>query len=327
MKSLFDFYQVALEVLHNEYEAIKKVSENLSAPNFNKACQLILNTKGKIVLAGVGKSGIIAHKIAATMASTGTLAINLSVADALHGDLGMVSKNDLIILLSNSGETPEILALLPHLKSRNLPIIAIAGKPYSSLALASDVFLNASIEKEACPLNLAPTTSTTVALAIGDAIAIALMKAKEIREEDFAVNHPAGKLGQRLSLKISDIMQSPFPTALISDDINTVLQKITLGKAGMVVVQDDLEQMQGIITDGDIRRFFEKNQTLINHQAQAKEIMTSKPTVVHEHIFAYQALQLMEKGNSQISVLPVVSTENTTKVIGIVRIHDILGKL
>ena len=317
------FSQVA-RLLRLEAEAIAQTAARLQREQVEKAVELLAGCKGKVVLVGVGKSGIIAQKIAATMTSTGTGAVYLHPSDALHGGLGIVSVEDVVIALSNSGETDEIIAMLPYLRHRKVPIVALVGKVRSTLARRADVVLDASVDQEACPLNLVPTTSTTVALAIGDALALTLMQVKGLTPDDFALNHPAGQLGKRLTLRVADLMHSgpDNPTIRAEAPWLEVITAISRGGLGAVNVVDDSGHLVGIITDGDLRRAVQK----INHAdlltLQADSIMTRNPVVASTDLLAYDALRLMEERPSQISVLPVVDQERVC--LGLIRLHDIV---
>ncbi|MEH2256947.1 KpsF/GutQ family sugar-phosphate isomerase [Nostoc sp.] len=321
---LKNYFQQVIEFLKLEAEAIAQTANRLQPQQVGLAIQLLSVCKGKVILVGVGKSGLIARKIAATLTSTGTVAVYLHPADALHGDLGIVTSNDVAILMSNSGETDELVEIMPYLKQRQVPIIAIVGNLSSSLARNADVVLDASVEKEACPLNLAPTTSTTVALAIGDAIAMTLMHVKELTPEDFALNHPAGRLGKRLTLRVSDIMHSGFENPTISPTATwlEVITAISQGGLGAVNVVDNLGQLLGIITDGDLRRTFQKIDPTKLESIVSDAIMTQNPITVSPDYLAYDALQLMENRPSQISVMPVVDKQGIC--LGLIRLHDIV---
>jgi len=310
-----------------EAKAIERCAELLRDEKVEEAINLILSAKGKIVVIGVGKSGIIAAKIAATLTSTGTPAIYMHASDAMHGDLGNIDLKDVVIALSNSGETSEILSLLPHILRREVPIIAIVGNPQSTLANNATVVFDASITSEACPLNLAPTCSTTVALSIGDALAMTLMEAKGVTSEDFAINHPAGGLGKRLSVKVKHLMHLGNENPIVSPEAgwSEILNKINDGKLGAVNVVDKEGILVGIITDGDIRRIVQHNTSDETATLTAASVMTKNPVVAKPDMLAYDALQLMEKRNSQISVLPVV--DNDKNCIGLLRLHDVLGKI
>ena len=307
-----------------ESGALAQTAARLDPKQVERAIDLLFRCKGKVVILGIGKSGIIAQKIAATMTSAGTAAIYLHPSDALHGGLGILQPDDLVMVLSNSGETEEIIGMLPHLKNRKTPLISIVGNLDSTLARRADVVLDASVDQEACPLNLAPTTSTTVALAIGDALAMTLMKVKGITSDDFAVNHPAGQLGKRLTLRVADLMHDGRTTPKINVGSSwiEVVRAISNGGLGAVCVVDQAGKLNGIITDGDLRRAVEQT----DHEALSKltcdEFMTRKPTVASPEVLAYDALRLMEDRPSQISVLPVVDEDQMC--VGLIRVHDIV---
>ncbi|PYS99224.1 MAG: KpsF/GutQ family sugar-phosphate isomerase [Acidobacteria bacterium] len=283
--------------------------------------ELVSNCDSKVIVIGVGKSGVIAQKIAQTLTSTGTVAIFVHPSDALHGSLGVITSGDVVIALSNSGETDEIVALLPALSLRAVPLIAIVGNTDSTLARKADVVLDASVDKEACPLNLAPTTSTTVALAIGDAIAMTLMESRGLTPEDFAANHPAGRLGKRLTMKVSDLMhESPS----IGPDANwlDVVKAISKFSLGAVNVVNGGGSLAGIVTDGDLRRTIERSGAEGLADLTAEQMMTAGPITASPEMLAYDALQLMENRPSQISVLPVVDGDGSC--VGLLRLHDIV---
>lgn len=315
------FHHKVKELLTLEADAINAASERLDAESVDKAIGLISECSGKVIVTGVGKSGVIAQKISQTMTSTGTVSIFVHPSDALHGSLGVVKSDDVIIALSNSGETDEILAIMPVLKQRGVAVIAIVGNTDSTLARQSDVVLDASVDKEACPLNLAPTTSTTVALAIGDALAMTLMEDRGLTPEDFAVNHPAGRLGKRLTLLVEALMhESPN----VSEDIGwlDVVKAISKHSLGAVNVIDPQGLLVGIVTDGDLRRTLEKTDPSQLSSLSAATMMTANPITATPSMLAYDALGLMENRDSQISVLPVVGDDG--KCIGLIRLHDIV---
>ena len=319
-----NYFADVRELLKVESDAIAQTAKRLDPTQVEKVIELLANCSGKVVVLGVGKSGIIAQKIAATMTSSGTAALYLHPSDALHGGLGIVQEGDVVILLSNSGETDEIVAMLPYLKNRKVGIVAVVGSLDSTLARRADAVMDASVDQEACPLNLAPTTSTTVALAIGDALAMTLMKVKGLTTSDFANNHPAGRLGKRLTLRVADLMHSDAENPTISTGSSwvDVVRAISRGGLGAVCVVDDSGQLAGIITDGDLRRTIEQT----DHDALARvtcdDFMTRKPTVATTDLLAYDALQLMENRPSQISVLPVVDSDG--HCVGLIRLHDIV---
>jgi arabinose-5-phosphate isomerase len=312
------------QMLRIESDAIAQTATRLDRVQVERVVELLTGCKGKVVILGVGKSGIIGQKIAATMTSAGTAALYLHPSDALHGGLGIVQPDDVVIVLSNSGETDEIVAMLPYLKNRGVPIVAIVGNVNSTLARRADALLDASVDKEACPLNLAPTTSTTVALAIGDALAMTVMKVKGLTSDDFAVNHPAGRLGKRLTLRVADLMHrdGENPTIAIGSSWVEVVRAISKGGLGAVCVVDDSGRLAGIITDGDLRRAIEQT----SHDSLAKltgdDFMTRRPVVATPELLAVDALQLMEDRSSQISVLPVVDQDEVC--VGLIRVHDIV---
>lgn len=307
-----------------EAEAIARTAARLDEASVERAVALLLACAGKVITTGIGKSGNIAQKIAATMTSTGTPALYLHPSDALHGGLGMVGADDVVVAISNSGETDEIIAMLPSLKRRGVPVIAIVGNLASTLARRADVVLDASVDKEACPLNLAPTASTTVALALGDALALTLMGLKGVTPEEFALNHPAGRLGKRLTLRVGDLMHSGEQNPTIGPDATLLdaVRAITRGGLGAVNVVDERHHLLGIITDGDLRRAFERSQPADLAVMRCSAVMTRKPVVVSPATLAYDALRLMEDRPSQISVLPVVEADGTC--VGLIRLHDIV---
>ncbi|RKQ63434.1 arabinose-5-phosphate isomerase [Thermovibrio guaymasensis] len=305
-------------VLLEESQAIEKLARELNE-DFIKAVELLHRTRGRVVLTGVGKSGLICKKIAATLSSTGTPAFFLHPTDAAHGDLGMVKGEDTVIAVSNSGETAELLSIIPLIKSFGIPVIAITSNPNSSLARLSDVVLNIGVKREACPLNLAPTTSTTVTLALGDAIAAALMKLKGFTPEEFAKFHPGGKLGIRLS-KVKEIMRTGREIPIVKPDtpLKEAIFEISSKKIGATLVVEN-GKLVGIITDGDLRRALEKGATL---ETKVSELMTKNPKKIEEEAYGEEALREMEK--HKITVLPVVNKEGKLK--GIIHLHDILGR-
>jgi arabinose-5-phosphate isomerase len=317
----FDEVQNLLQL---ESAAIAQTAARLDRTQVERAFDLLLSCKGKVVVLGVGKSGIIAQKIAATMTSAGTAAIYLHPSDALHGGLGILQPDDLVIVLSNSGETEEMIGILPHLKNRGTPLISIVGNTNSTLARRADAVLDASVDQEACPLNLAPTTSTTVALAIGDALAMTLMKVKGITLDDFAVNHPAGQLGKRLTLRVADLMHdgNGTPKVGMGSSWIEVVRAISGGGLGAVCVVDEVGRLAGIITDGDLRRTIEQTEHDALSKLSCDDFMTRRPTVASPELLAYDALRLMEDRPSQISVLPVVDANGM--FIGLIRLHDIV---
>jgi arabinose-5-phosphate isomerase len=312
------------QLLRIESEAIAQTATRLDEAQISRVIDLLANCEGKVVILGVGKSGIIGQKIAATMTSAGTAALYLHPSDAQHGGLGIVQADDVVIVLSNSGETDEIVEMLPYLKKRGVPIIAIVGNLHSTLAHRADAVLDASVDKEACPLNLAPTTSTTVALAIGDALAMTVMKVKGLTSDDFAVNHPAGRLGKRLTLRVADLMHSDGqnPTIATGSSWVEVVRAISKGGLGAVCVVDASGRLAGIITDGDLRRAIEQTSHESLANLSCDDFMTRKPVVATPELLAFDALRLMEDRPSQISVLPVINQAGIC--VGLIRLHDIV---
>ena len=312
------------ELLAHEAAAIGCAAERLQSAPLERALNLLAGCDGKVIITGIGKSGFIARKIAATMTSTGTRAVFLHPSDALHGDIGIVHSSDVVVILSNSGETDEILGMLPYLKNRGVPLIAIVGNVNSTVARNADAVLDASVDKETCPFNLAPTASTTVALAIGDALALTVMQIKGLTPEDFALNHPAGRLGKRLTLKVSDLMRKgdDNPTVLPSASWLEVVSAITRGGLGAVNVVSDAGMLAGIITDGDLRRAVQKINPTEFGTLSAEGLMTRNPITTTPDELAYAALQLMENRPSQISVLPVVDGDRRS--VGLLRLHDLV---
>jgi arabinose-5-phosphate isomerase len=316
-----DKYSKVVALLRLEASAIEHAAGNLEPSSVEKALDLIDRCTSKIIVTGVGKSGVIAQKIAQTMTSTGTVALFVHPSDALHGGLGVVTQGDVVIALSNSGETDEILAILPALMQKGVSLIAIIGNTDSTLARRSDVVLDASVDKEACPLNLAPTTSTTVALAVGDALAMTLMESRGLTPEDFAANHPAGRLGKRLTLKVGDLMHSS-PGVSSGAGWLDVVKAISSNALGAVNVVSESDELLGIVTDGDLRRTIERTDPTQLAHLTAEKMMTAQPTVATRTMHAFDALHLMEDRPSQISVLPVVDSDG--KCIGLLRLHDVV---
>jgi len=310
-----------VELLRLEASAIELAAGRLDLASVDRAVELLSCCDGKVIVTGVGKSGVIAQKIAQTLTSTGTVGIFVHPSDALHGSLGIVREGDVVIALSNSGETDEILAILPTLRTRQVSVISIIGNLDSSLARQSNVVLDASVDKEACPLNLAPTTSTTVALAIGDALAMTLMESRGLTTEEFAANHPAGRLGKRLTLRVESLMQE---SPNVTEDAGwlEVVKAISKHALGAVNVVDDSAKLVGIVTDGDLRRTIERTDPAAFHELTAASMMTRNPTTASPAMLAHDALQLMENRPFQISVLPVV--DNKGNCLGLLRLHDVV---
>ncbi len=315
-----EIIQKGKEVIRIEAEAVANLSKSINN-QFVKAINIIAESKGRVVLTGMGKSGLIARKIVATLNSTGTPAIYLHPTDALHGDLGMVRKEDVVILISKSGNTEEVANLLPMLIRLGVKMIAMCGNKNSRLAQDCDVFLNISVKEEACPHDLAPTASTTATLAMGDALSVALLQKRNFSIEDFAFLHPGGSLGKRLSLKISEIMIKGKRIPIVNENtsLKDVIIEITTKRLGTTCVTNNRGQLCGIITDGDLRRLMEKTLDLRN--LKAKDVMTKKPKVLKENYLASFALQQMEM--YKITSLVIIDDKN--KPIGIVHLHDLIN--
>ncbi len=313
--------ELAREVLTIEAEGIAHLVQKLDK-SFVRAVDLIFGARGRVILTGVGKSGIVARKLVATFNSTGTRALFLHPVEAMHGDLGMVSKDDVVLALSNSGETQELTILLPSLKRLGSPLITFTGKPGSTLGRASKVVIDTGVPREACPLGLAPTASTTAMLAMGDALAVVLLTKRGFKASDFQRFHPGGRLGARLSLAIREVMLSGdgLPLCRPETPLSLVLQEMGAKNLGAILVVERGDVLIGIITDGDLRRALVKFGQILDRAAQ--EIMTRHPQAVSPETLASQALTLMEQ--KAIMVLPVVNKDG--KVLGIVHLHDLLGR-
>lgn len=310
---------LGLAVIEIEAEALLQLKQQIN-DKFVDACRFILACKGRVVITGMGKSGHIGGKIAATMASTGTPAFFVHPGEASHGDLGMITPQDVVIALSNSGETQEILTIIPLIKRQNVPLIALTGNPDSTLAKMASVNINVGVAKEACPLGLAPTASTTAALAMGDALAIALLESKGFTEEDFARAHPGGSLGRRLLLKIEDIMHTGdhIPRVQSSDLVRSALLEISNKGLGMAAVTNNEDEVLGIFTDGDLRRALDHEIDI--HKAHVADVMTTGCLTISPQQLAAEALALMEK--NKINALLI--TDANKKLVGALNMHDLL---
>jgi arabinose-5-phosphate isomerase len=315
-----DILRRAREVLNIEALGIHDLAERLD-DRFFHAVELLYGCQGKVVITGVGKSGIVCRKIAATLASTGTPAFFLHAGEGIHGDLGMVMRGDVVVAVSNSGETEEILKLLPHLKLNGLKLIVMTGKFDSTLAKAGDVVLDVGVKEEACPLGLAPTASTTAALAMGDALAVVLLEKKEFNEQDFAVRHPGGILGRRLILRVKDLMKHGDEIPLVREDtpMQEALFEITSKRMGVTGVVNADGRLVGVITDGDLRRGLEKNRDIFT--LKAAELMTRSPKVVAEETLAAEAVAVMEQ--FPITALFILDAP-TGRPVGVIHLHDII---
>ncbi|HJV36783.1 KpsF/GutQ family sugar-phosphate isomerase [Geomonas sp.] len=311
----------AKRVIQVEAEALLNLASTIDSA-FERAVEMILNASGRVVVTGMGKSGLIGQKIASTMASTGTPAFFLHPAEGIHGDLGMIMRGDVVIAISNSGETDEVVRILPIIKRLGASLIAMAGNPNSTLAKSGDIFLDISVKEEACPLGLAPTASTTVTLAMGDAIAVALLVSRGFKAEDFALFHPGGALGRRLLLKVEDIMHSGEALPLVSGStlMREALFIITSKGLGITGVTGEDGSLFGVITDGDLRRALGKGLDIIN--LPASDLMCPNPKRIGRNELAARALQQMEQYS--ITSLFVFADDSSTVPVGIVHLHDLL---
>lgn len=313
------FLESALRVVEIEKQAIEHLKSLLDS-NFEQACQKLLACQGKVVVIGMGKSGHIGGKMAATMASTGTPAFFVHPAEASHGDLGMIGEEDVVIALSNSGETHEVTALLPVIKRRGINLISITSNSQSSLALASDIHLLVNVEVEACPHNLAPTASTTAVLVLADALAVSLLEARGFTADDFALSHPGGSLGKRLLLSVDDLMHSgeKLPQVKENTSVKEALLEMTEKRLGMTAIVDESGQLKGIFTDGDLRRSFEKGIELVT--TSIGQVMTANCTTIEQGTLAVEAVQMMQ--SNSINALIVVNKDN--QPVGALNMHDLL---
>ena len=314
------FIELGLAVLKTEAEAVSALAERLDE-RFTRACEMILNCSGRIVVTGMGKSGHIGNKIAATLASTGTPSFFMHSGEASHGDLGMITAQDLVIALSNSGETSEITLLLPLLKRLGIPLLALTGNPDSTLARTADIHLDVSVSKEACPLGLAPTSSTTATLAMGDALAVAVLEARGFTEEDFALSHPGGNLGRRLLLRVSDIMHSGDAIPLVNTQTtlkDTLLEMTAKGLGMAGVIDASSGQLAGIYTDGDLRRTFDRMPNI--EIAVVCDFMTANCVTIEADRIASEALKIMH--DKKINALMVV--DDKLQIQGALNMHDLL---
>lgn len=313
--------QKAIEVLKIEADGIINLVDRID-DNFFEMIEQICNSSGRLIIAGIGKSGIVGRKIVATLNSTGTRSLFLHPVEAMHGDLGQVSRDDIFMALSNSGETDEICILLPSIRRIGCKIIAFTGSRNSTLATQSDIVIDVGVEREACPLGLAPTASTTAMLAMGDALAVVLLDKKHFKSSDFRMIHPGGTLGQHLAGQVKDLMLTGPSLPLVSEGTGTqeAVKTIDRGKLGTTLVTNSQNKLSGIITDGDIRRLVASGRAFL--KLTVDEIMTKNPQSITEDSPTYDALNIMEQ--HQITVLPVVNARE--EVIGILHLHDILGK-
>lgn len=309
----------AKEIFAQEIAEFQKIS-NLLGDEFNHAIDMIYTCTGKVVIMGIGKTGIVGHKIAASLASTGTPAIFINAAEAMHGDLGMVAQNDIALLISHSGTSSEIVNICTPLKNIGTRIIAITGNPHSALAHEAEIVLNVPVEREVCPLNLAPTTSTTATMLLGDALMVCLMERRQFKAENFALYHPGGALGRQLLSRVKHRMSTNIPKVYNDTPFNDVIYTVSDGRKGMTLVYNHNNQCIGIITDGDIRRAVQHHENI--KTLTAADIMTHSFKHIHQEAMITQALEIMDTNN--ITSLAVTDTPNSNNIIGILHIHDII---
>jgi arabinose-5-phosphate isomerase len=306
-------------VLAIEAKAVQALIERLDE-QFTRAVDLLFACKGKVVVSGMGKSGLVGQKIAATLASTGTPAFFLHPAEGIHGDLGMLGRRDVVICISNSGETQEILQLLPYVERLGVPVVALTGRPASTLAKNSDVALDVSVSEEACPMGLAPTASTTATMAMGDALAVALLQKRGIKEDDFAQFHPGGTLGRRLLVRVKDLMHAGANVPLVEESVTgtDAILEMSAKKLGMTTVVNRTGTLVGVITDGDIRRSLQRREDF--HTMSAGQLASRNPKLVGPDDLAAKALEIMERH----SITTLVVSEGDRKIVGVIHLHDLL---
>lgn len=314
-----DFNQIAKDVLLTEAKELEQAAAN-NFFDMNRAVELVYNTKGKLIVTGVGKSGLVGAKIAATLASTGTSSFFLHPTEAMHGDLGMIGKDDSVLAISYSGESEELIQILPHLKRFDIPLIAMAKNPNSTLAKYSDIFFNINVTKEACPLDTAPTSSTTLTMAVGDALAVCLMKKRDFQKSDFASFHPGGSLGKKLFIKVSDLIRTKnLPVVSRETTLKDAIVKMSEGRIGSVIIIDQNESVIGILSDGDLRRaLMDDNFSL---DCKVEEIGTMNPKLLDDsNLLASDALKIVEEYKIQLLVV----VDSNKKLVGVLHIHDLV---
>jgi arabinose-5-phosphate isomerase len=314
-----DIVSIGKNVFDLEIRELLRIKETLGK-QFERAVNTIYESKGRVVVTGVGKSGIIGHKISASLSSTGTHSVYMNAAEGLHGDLGMINYNDIVLAISNSGSSSEVVQLLPSIKTIGAKVIALTGNENSPLGQAADIILNIGVEKEACPMNIAPTSSTTATLLMGDALTVALIEKRDFKPENFAVYHPGGALGRRLLTRVNDVMQPKENVAIgyKEDSLLTIVDKLTRKNLGVVCIEEN-NKIIGIITDGDIRRALHNNQERFFNMV-ACDVMTTKFRSITKDKMAIEALEIMEQNERKISSIPVLKSG---ELEGLVRIHDV----
>lgn len=314
-----DFKQIVKDVLLTEAKELEKAAANVSF-DIEKAIDLIIHSKGKLIVTGVGKSGLVGTKIAATLASTGTSSFFLHPTEAMHGDLGMIGKDDIVLGISYSGESEELVQILPHLKRFNIPLIAMAKNEKSTLAQYSDVFINISVEKEACPLDTAPTSSTTLTMAMGDALAVCLMKKRNFQKEDFASFHPGGSLGKKLFIKVDDLLRKDnLPVVSRETKLKDAILVMSEGRLGSVIIEDEDKKVIALLSDGDLRRALMNNN--FSMDCNVEDIATKNPKMLkNKELLASDALQVIEDYKIQLLLV----TDENDKLVGVLHIHDLI---
>jgi arabinose-5-phosphate isomerase len=314
-----DFKQIVIDVLLTEAKELEKAAANVTF-NIEKAIDLIINSKGKLIVTGVGKSGLVGTKIAATMASTGTSSFFLHPTEAMHGDLGMIGKDDIVLGISYSGESEELVQILPHLKRFNIPLIAMAKNENSTLAQYSDVFINISVEKEACPLDTAPTSSTTLTMAMGDALAVCLMKKRNFQKEDFASFHPGGSLGKKLFIKVDDLLRKDnLPVVSRETKLKDAILVMSEGRLGSVIIENEDKKVIALLSDGDLRRALMNDN--FSMDCKVEDIATKNPKILkNKELLASDALQIIEDYKIQLLLV----TDENDKLVGVLHIHDLI---
>lgn len=314
-----NYEEIVKEVLLTEAKEIEKAAAKISF-DIEKAIDLIINSKGKLIVTGVGKSGLVGTKIAATLASTGTSSFFLHPTEAMHGDLGMIGKDDIVLGISYSGESEELVQILPHLKRFNIPLIAMARNENSTLAKYSDVFINISVDKEACPLDTAPTSSTTLTMAMGDALAVCLMKKRDFKKEDFASFHPGGSLGKKLFVKVDDLLRKEnLPVVSRGTILKDAIIIMSQGRLGSVIITDENQKVIALLSDGDLRRALMNEN--FSMDCKVEDIATINPKVLkNKELLASDALQVIEDYKIQLLIV----TDENSKLVGVLHIHDLI---
>ncbi|MDD2895032.1 MAG: KpsF/GutQ family sugar-phosphate isomerase [Aliarcobacter sp.] len=314
-----NFKQIVKDVLLTEAKEIEKAAAHISF-DIEKAIDLIINSKGKLIVTGVGKSGLVGTKIAATLASTGTSSFFLHPTEAMHGDLGMIGKEDIVLGISYSGESEELVQILPHLKRLNIPLIAMARNEKSTLAQYADVFININVDKEACPLDTAPTSSTTLTMAMGDALAVCLMKKRDFKKEDFASFHPGGSLGKKLFIKVDDLLRKEnLPVVSRETKLKDAILIMSEGRLGSVIIEDENKKVIALLSDGDLRRALMNDN--FSMDCKVEDIATRNPkTLKNKELLASDALQVIEDYKIQLLIV----TDENDKLVGVLHIHDLI---